>query len=170
MVMRQVGWVSQGTGGTDICWAASAEMWAKAEGIAYWTRDQYVDFASQGLAYNPGANAGQGLDSLSSFLRNSVNALYPLGGSIPITTIVATSMTDVPDLANIIDNVGTIYAAFTYPGQTTGHCVVIYGTDDAGITFCADPLPNMVWTQCNVSYWYTALPAFFAYRTPGINT
>jgi hypothetical protein len=169
MVMRNVTWVSQGSG-TDICWAACAQMWATAEGLAYWTRDQYVDFAGQGLAYNPGAGGGQGLDSLGDFIRNSVGALYNAGYMPSITTVIATQRNDVPDITSIINNMGTVYAAFSWPGGTSGHVNVVFGADDAGIHYCADPLDSVVQRQIDYGWWYTALPAFFAYKTPPLTS
>jgi hypothetical protein len=141
-------------------------MWASAEGLAYWSRDQYVDFAANSsLSYNPGSQGGQDLESLAPFLKNSINALNTPGSMAQITTQYAASLNDIPDLGPIITR-GTVYAAFTWPGSTGGHVNVIYGVDDSGHTYCADPSDAVKLTIRPLSFWYQSTPSFFAWKTP----
>jgi hypothetical protein len=147
----------------ETCWAACLEMWATREKLAYFSQDQYAASAKETLVW--GSN-GVDPDVLGDFIFRSINSLNEVGALKLMTIVEVAKPGDLPDLPNILTNIGTIFVAFKWPGKMAGHCRVLCGIDDDNNFIAADPLPDVRRVVNPYSFYFSAIPAVVAWKKP----
>jgi hypothetical protein len=143
------------------CWAASLEMWFKAElGYIKWTQQQLRNSAGDFTVGRGGIN----LSGLQDIIDDSTKV-----GTIKMYTRVANSSSEVPQIADILNEVGYVYLAFSRPDGAGGHVNVLTGYDGASSYAATDPDPGVVRTMRTHQFYFSKFPALIAWRlTPGM--
>jgi hypothetical protein len=147
--------------GQNSCWAASLEMWFKAElGYTKWTQQQLRNSAG---AFTIG-RGGINLSGLQDIIDDSTNV-----GTIKMFTKVVNSSSEVPKIADILNEVGYVYLAFMRPNGAGGHVNVLTGYDGGIVYAATDPDPGVMNTNRSHNYYFSKFPAFVGWRlTPGM--
>jgi hypothetical protein len=138
------------------CWAASLEMWFKAEtGFIRWTQQQ--------LRYSAGDFAvGRGGINLSG-LQDIISDSTAVGANKMFVKLVNTPA-DVPGIADVLNEVGYVYIAFTRPDGAGGHVNVLSGYDAKSSYYATDPDPAVIRTLRSHQFYFSKFPALVAWR------
>jgi hypothetical protein len=137
------------------CWAAALETWLRAELGYGWSQNQILNSAPD-FSVGP---AGIALNGLKQAIADVTELL-----TVKMFTHIIERPQDIPQVANVISEVGYVYLAFSRPNGSGGHVNVLYGFSGNSYT-AIDPDPQIGEVTRSHGFYFTRFPALVGWRS-----